>query len=201
MESGARPDRRRAGRTVQDVKTDASGLYRGKNFKGAAALVTSAATAFSGNDAADLRNVASVYTQLGKAYHIGMAPGTPPTEAYRELVRARTLDRDLGAAYVPEIEQRLAAIAPRAALSFVASKSYDSAFQAVKTADALGSASPTTKSVRQKLEDIAAELVRAAQAEAASDPEAAKKKLHQVLGIIDPKHPTYLKASRLLNSL
>jgi hypothetical protein len=70
----------------------------------------------------------------------------------------------------------------------------------VHVSDSLGSAtSQTNKAVREKLEEVALELLRAAQSEMAQDPEAAKKKLHQVQSIVDSKHPAYAKASKLLS--
>jgi len=192
-------DRKRAGRALQDLKNEANVLYRAKSFSGAAAQITASLALFSGDDVKDLKNVASTYSQLGKAYNIGMAPGTKPTDAYTALVRAKTLDRDVGQAYTAEIELRLATVAARAAMSFMAAKDYESAFQAVRTADGLGTAGSSTKSVRDNLDSIAADLVRAATKEMASDPDAAKKKLRQVLGIVDGKNPLYIRASKLLN--
>jgi hypothetical protein len=190
----------RTGRTPQDVKSAANVLYRAKDFSGAASLVTSALPSFTGGDAQDLRTIAAIYLQLGKSYNIGMASGTRFTEAYIALLRARGYDRDLGAVYIPEIEQRLATTASRAASSFMAAKEYESAFQAVRVSDSLGSAtSQTNKAVREKLEEVATELVRTAQSEIAADPEAAKKKLRQVQGIVETKHAAYVKATKLLS--
>jgi hypothetical protein len=186
-------------RTTQDVKSEANTQYRARSFNAAAAAVTSALPQFTGTDAADLRTIAAIYSQLGKSYNVGMAPGTKPTEAYVALLHAKSYDRDLGGAYVPEIDQRLVTVAPYAAASFAASKEYELAFQAVKVSDALGSTSPTTKLVRDKLEEVAGDLVRAAQSELSSDPEGAKRKLHQVQGMVDPMHPLHARATKLLS--
>jgi hypothetical protein len=174
-------------------------LYRAKNFSGASALVTAALPAFSGDDAQHLKLLASGYAQLGKAYNVGMAPGTRPTDAFVALHRALGLDRDTGGAYVVEIQERLVTIAARAAGSYMASKEYEAAFQAVQVSESLGSTSPTNKTVRGMLEAIASDLLHAAQTELASEPEAAKRKLHQILVIVDAKHPLYVKAQKLLN--
>jgi hypothetical protein len=123
-----------------------------------------------------------------------MAPGTKPTLAFVDLGRARVLDRDLGSAYLAEIEQRLAVIAPRAASSFMASKDYESAFQAVKSAEQFGNPSSTTKSVRESLDSIAGELLRAATAERTSDPASAKKKALQIQAIVDPRSSLFARA-------
>jgi hypothetical protein len=90
-------------------------------------------------------------------------------------------------------------VATRAAVSYMASKEYEAAFQAVRTSESLGSSSSSNKAVRDRLEAFAAELFRAAQSELASDPESAKKKLRQILGMVDPKHPLYSKSQKLIN--
>jgi hypothetical protein len=82
---------------------------------------------------------------------------------------------------------------------YMATKEYEAAFQAVRESDALGSQSPSNKTVREKLDSVAADLLRAAQSEMASDVEAAKQKLRQILNMVEPKNPVYGKASRLLN--
>lgn len=197
----AKPDRKRAGRTVQDVKSEASVLYRVKNFSGAAALVSGSLALFTGDDLKDIKNTAAIYAQLGRAYNVGMAPGTKPTEAYQALLRAQYCDRDLGKAYLPEIEQRLVTVASRAAMSYMAAKDYDAAFKAVRTSDALGgSSSASNKSVRDALDTVATDLVRAASAQLASDPAEAKAKLRVVLTIVEQKNPLYVKATKLLNA-
>jgi hypothetical protein len=197
----AKPDRKRAGRTIQDVKSEASVLYRAKSFSGAAALVSASLALFTGDDLKDLKNTAAIYAQLNKAYNIGMAPGTKPTEAYQALLRAQFCDRDLGKAYLPEIEQRLVTVASRAAMSYMAAKDYDAAFKAVRTSDSLGgSSSASNKSVRDALDTVATDLVRTASAQLASDPAEAKAKLRVVLTIVEQKNPLYVRATKLLNA-
>lgn len=195
----ARTDRKRGTRSVQDVRLEASVPYRGRNFAAAAALVTAALPSFTGGDIQDLKSLAASYTQFGNAFNVGMAPGTKPTVAYVQLSRARMLDRDLGAAYLPEIEQRLVVVASRAASSYMATKEYESAFQAVRLSDSLGSQSSTNKMVRDALESAAAELLRAATAERASDPDGAKTKARQVQAMVEPKSPLFARALKLLN--
>jgi hypothetical protein len=128
-----------------------------------------------------------------------MAPGTKPTDAFGALRRAINFDRDAGSAYLSELQERLVAVAPRAAASYMAAKEYESAFQAVRQSEALGTKSTSNQTVRGMLEALAAELLRGAQSELASDPEGAKKKLRQILGIVDAKNPLYLRAQKLLN--
>jgi len=197
--AASKAERKRSGRSTQDVKNDALALYRAKSFGGAAALVTAALPSFSGDDAKELRSIAAVYSQLGKAYNIGMAPGTKPTDAYVALRRAIDYDREFGSAFSAELQERLVDRAVRAAGSYMAAKEYESAFQAVRTAEGLGSQSSTIKAVRSSLEAAAGDLVKAGASELSSDPDAAKKKLRQVLGMVDSKNPLYVRATKLLN--
>ncbi|HEU4733287.1 MAG TPA: hypothetical protein VFT22_35590, partial [Kofleriaceae bacterium] len=198
-EAPPRTEKKHGGRTPQDVKNEATTLYRAKNFSGASALVTAALSSFSGDDAQELKNLAAIYLQLGKAYAVGMAPGTKPTDAFVALRRAISFDRDVGSAYTPELQERLAATAPRAAGSYMAAKEYESAFQAVRVSESLGSSSPSNKTIRGMLEALASDLLRAAQGELASDPESAKKKLRQILSIVEARNPLFIKAQKLLN--
>jgi hypothetical protein len=192
------PEKKRSGRSVQDVKSDANALYRSKNFAGAAQLITSALSGFSGDDAQELRSMAAIYSQLGKAYNVGMAPGTKSTEAFQALRRASSYDRDVGSAYLGEIQEHLAAISTKAAVSYMASKDYENAFTAVRTSESLGSSgSSSNASVREKLAGIASDLLREAQSDLQTDPDGAKKKAHQVLGMVDAKSPLYVKAQKI----
>lgn len=195
----SKPERKHGGRSLLEVKNEATGLYRSKNFSGAALAITSSLSGFSGEDARELKSLAAIYGQLGKAYAVGMAPGTKPTEAYQALVRAIPYDREVGAAYGAELQDKLAAIAPRAATSYMAGKSYEQALQAVRTAESLNSKSENLKIVRGMLEDTAKELLRAARSELSSDPESAKQKLRQVQGMVEPRNPLYIQAGKLLN--
>lgn len=186
-------------RTTQDVKTEAGALYRAKNFSGAAAVVTQSLPSFSGGDIQELKSLAAIYSQLGKAYNVGMAPGTKPTDAYQALRRALNYDRDVGSAYIAEIQERLVVTAARAAVQYMAAKEYESAFQAVRWSESLGSQSPTNKAVREKLESVAGELLGAAAGEQSTNPEDAKRKAHQVQGMVDTKSQLYARATKLLN--
>ncbi|HEY6175209.1 MAG TPA: hypothetical protein VIX73_12215, partial [Kofleriaceae bacterium] len=192
-------ERKHSGRSMQDVKAEATGLYRSKNFSAAAAAITQALAGFGPDDAKDLRTIAGIYAQLGKAYAVGMAPGTKATEALPALQRAISYDRDVGGAYSAEMRERLATVATKAASSFMAAKSFEQALQAVRVAEAAGSTSESLKAVRSSLDGIAHDLVSDARRELSSDPDAAKQKLRQVLAIVEPKSPLYAQAQKLLN--
>ena len=195
----ARSEKRHGGRSLQEVKGEATGLYRSKNFSGAALAINSSLSGFSGDDVRDLQALAGIYSQLGKDYTVGMAPGTRPVDAYQALVRATGYDREVGGAYAQELRDKLVAIAPRAATSYMAAKSLELAFQAVHTAEELGSRVDDLKIVRQNLDEKARELMHAARSELASDPDAARQKLRQIQRIVDPRNPLWQQAARLLS--
>jgi hypothetical protein len=148
-----------------------------------------------------MRSIASVYEQVGRAYNRGMAPAAKPVEAYAELRKALNLDSgSAGGAFKDEIQGKLSQIAPRVAVKFYGDKDYESAFQAVRLAEQLGSSSGDLKLVRQGLEAIAVQLYNAASKELSSSPDEARAKLKQVKAIVDPKNPTWVRANKLLTS-
>jgi hypothetical protein len=194
-----RSEKRHGGRSLQDVKSEATGLYRSKNFSGAALAIRSALSGFGSDDVKDLQALAAKYVQLGRDYSVGMAPGTRPIEAYQALIRASDYDREVGGAYAQELHDKLVAIAPRAATSYMAARSFEQAFQAVRKAEELGSRTDDLKIVRQNLAGKAQELLQTAHSELASDPEAAKQKLHQVQSMVDRQSSLWQQAAKLLN--
>jgi hypothetical protein len=199
-EPEAAAPRKRAGRSIQDVRAEAAIPYRAKNFAAAAAAVNAALPSFTGAEVQELKGLAANYSQFGKSYNVGTAPGTKATEAFALLTKARSIDRDfLGGIYVPEIEQKLIGIGTRAAATFMVSKNYEEAFQAVHTSESLGGKSSTNKSVRDSLDEAAADLLREASAALASDPGTARAKARQAQALVEPKTPLYLRAAKLIN--
>jgi tetratricopeptide (TPR) repeat protein len=184
---------------MQDLKAEATGLYRSKNFSGAAQAINASLAGFGPDDAKDLKTLAGIYSQLGKAYAVGMAYGTRATDALPALQRALSYDREVGGAYGSEIRERIGVVAPKAASSFMAAKSFEQALQSVRVAESVGSTSESLKSVRSSLDGIAHELLSDARRELSSDPDDAKQKLRQVLAIVEPKTPLYVQAQKLLN--
>jgi hypothetical protein len=195
------PAERKTGRDPEEVKNGASVLYRARNFSGAAEHVTRALSSFSGADAQELKSLANIYSQLGKSYHLGMAPATKNIEAYEHLRRALDYDRDVGSLYTPEIKKRLVEMSSRAAMQYMANKAFEPAFQAVRMSESLGSTSPSNKLVREKLESVASDLLKAAQGELSTQPDEARRKARQVQGMVDTRHPLHVKATRLLSDL
>lgn len=183
-----------------EAKSRANELYRAKRFNDAGQLLRKAAAGMPA-DATDLRSIASVYEQVGRAYNRGMAPAAKPVEAFAELRKALNLDSgSAGGAFKEDIQGKLSQVAPRAAISFFGSKDYESAYQALRTAEQFGSTSGDLKLVRQGLEAIAVQLYNAASKEIGSNPEEAKTKLRQVKAMVDPKSATWVKANKLLTS-
>nr|MBA3820884.1 hypothetical protein [Deltaproteobacteria bacterium] len=180
-----------------DAKTKADRLYREKKFNEAASVLRSASSV-GGSDGSDLKSAAAVYEQVGRNFNVGMGPATKPTEAYDALNRAANLDRGAGGAFSTEIQAKLAQVAPRAAVAFMAAKDFSKAFQAARAAETYGGANPSTKSVRSALEDRAGELYATAIKELDANPDAAKSKLREIKSIVDGKSPWYAKASKAL---
>src|SRR5262249_19666636 len=96
-------------------------------------------------------------------------------------------------------KNKLAQIAPKAAMSFYVRKEYGEASQAVRIAEGNGISNSDTKLVRDKLEQAARELYDQAANEINSNPDAAKQKLRQIKGMVDRKSRTLAKATALLN--
>jgi pSer/pThr/pTyr-binding forkhead associated (FHA) protein len=192
----AKQDKRVAADTG-GVKDKADGLYRNKNFAGAAAALRAAAKGSA--DATELRSLAGVYENFGKAYNVGMAPGTSPKQAFDLLVKAKNFDNRAGNAFTSEINARLAEIASKAAVAFMADKDYVRAKNAVAVAEAGGKGNSSTQGVKASLESTAAKLFKEAQAELASDEKSARDKLKQVQQMVDSKSQWHQKAGKLLS--
>jgi hypothetical protein len=182
-----------------EARGNAEREYKAKNFAQAGTLLRAAAANASGGDASDLRALAGTYEQFGKAYNVGMAPGTPAQEAFERLRMAKNFDPSLGGAYTGEITQKLKEVAPRAAIYFAAKKDFDKALLAVRTAESLGvdSSSGNIQAVRKAIEAEANRLYSEA---ASAPPDEAKQKAKRILNLIDSKSPTYAKAQKLASS-
>lgn len=179
----------------------ANGMYKNKKFNDAANVLATAAKTASEDEASDLRDKSKKYGLLGKAYAQGMAPAQKATIAFEALQQASNLDANVGGEHQTEINDKRAAIAPKAAVAFSASKEWGKARTAYQVAQRAGSSDPNLAIVKQKLEAAANELYVAANAEASSNPGPAKEKLKQIRTIVDPKSPIAIKAQALLNRL
>jgi hypothetical protein len=193
------PAPKRVGMGLDGIKDKAAEQYRNKNFTGAAATLKAAVGGQSDDDAKMLRNQAAIYSELGKAYNTGMAPATPPKEAFEKLRAARSLDNSAGKELLGDIDGKLAQVAPKAALSFMAGGDFEKARDAVRLAETVGANNSNTKAVRGGLEQQAATLYKQASSEISADPEGAKQKLRQIQRIVESKSQWYQKASKLLS--
>jgi len=138
--------------SIDDTRVRADELYRAKRFAEAARLARDSAA--SSSDPELLRKLAAFYEQLGRAYSRGMSPATSATEAYAELIRAREIDELAGGAFRRELSAKLAIVAPRAAIAFLARRDYTEAQKALRTAEQLGSKSSDLELVRTRLREI-----------------------------------------------
>lgn len=191
------PKRVAAAVDPEDAKNRADKLYRAKKFSDASSLLASAAKNADDADARDLRRTSDIYAKLGRAFAQGTAPATKPTTAFEALRQAQMYDRNVGNAFDDEIQTKLAQVAPKAALSYMAAKNYPQARTAVITAQQFGS-SESVKIVSQKLESVAGELYNAAMRELSSNPSAAREKFKQITTIVDSKSTWFQKAQKQL---
>ncbi|MEO6772323.1 MAG: FHA domain-containing protein [Kofleriaceae bacterium] len=176
-------------------------LYRDKKFTEAASIAASAARANPDPDESSaLKLKAQRLKALAISFNSGMAPAAKSTEAFDLLVAATNYDHNLGGRFESEISQRLAAIAPKAAMSFAGAHDYQRAHAAVQKAESLGAGGDkNVKLVKDKLEGAAAALYKEAIGD--SDPKSSKDKLRQVKLMVDSKSPWYQKAtSKLLGN-
>ncbi|HLL23641.1 MAG TPA: FHA domain-containing protein [Kofleriaceae bacterium] len=185
---------------LSGVKSKAENLYRAKKFGEAAQTLRAGAGGLGEADARELRSLAGVYEQVGKAYNVGMGPATPASEAFTSLERALNLDRPSGV-FTDELKTKLGLVAPRAATKYMVDKNYELAFKAVRVAESNGGGNTTTQAVRSALVDAANELYSAAMAEKDENPSAAKQKLQRIKSIVDGKPAVLAKAEKALREL
>ncbi len=199
----SRPSGSSSSKRVATVDTDAAEekadeLYRNRNFSGAARVLSDAAKRVDEDEAKQLRLKSEKYLQLGKTYAQGTAPAAKANVAYEFLQQASNYDRNLGNAFDADIQQKLAAVAPKAAIAWFAQQQYAKARSALITAQRLGSNDANLPIVKQKLEGVARDLYEEAAKEMSSNPTSAKEKLRQVKSYVDAKSQWAVKADALL---
>jgi hypothetical protein len=184
--------------SAEDARARADELYQDKRFNDAASALSAAARSSDGDTARELRLKAQRYAALGKAYNQGMAPCTDPGEAFDALRAASSYDQNVGGHFSSDITAKLAQIAPRAAISFVATGELEKAHVAVIEAEQLGgSSNSNVKAVRAKLEREAGDIYAQA-VSAGVDSADGKDKLKRIKSIVDSKSPWYQKAAAAL---
>jgi hypothetical protein len=186
------------GADPEAAKSKADALYRQKKFTEASSVLSSAAKAVGDDsEARQLRRTSDMYTKLGRALAAGTAPATKSTEAFEALRQAANYDGNVGNAFDGEINSKLAQVAPKAALSYMAAKNYSAARSAVLVAQQFG-ASKSVELVSSKLESGAGDLYNEAMRELDSNPSGAKEKFRQIKSIVDAKSSWYQKAQKQL---
>jgi outer membrane biosynthesis protein TonB len=184
--------------SADDARAKADELYQDKRFSDASSTLLAAARSSDGDTARDLRLKAQRYAALGKAFNQGMAPGADPGEAFDALRAASSYDQNVGGHFSSDISAKLAQIAPRAAISFVATGELEKAHVAVIEAEQLGgSSNSNVKAVRAKLEREAGDIYAQA-VSAGVDSADGKDKLKRIKSIVDSKSPWYQKATAAL---
>jgi pSer/pThr/pTyr-binding forkhead associated (FHA) protein len=189
--------------STKSARSKASGLYKRKDFNGAASALRSAADDASKKQADELRALATNYETVGvnltKAQSTQTSSPTSSMAAYR---RALALDKRIGgSAHAAYIRIKLGQVAPRAAASYMAQKRYEAAKSAADAAVNYGAGSnPTVRRVRAALERKAAAFYKWAIKKKRSNPAAAKKTLRRILKMVPPDSPYYAKAYKLLNA-
>jgi hypothetical protein len=185
---------------TSEIKSKADTLYRARKFKDAGQVLRSAASSLGEADARELKSTAAAYEQVGAAYNVGMGQGTSPVDAYTNLTKALNLDRPFGV-FTDEIKAKLGQVAPKAATKYMADKSYEQAFTAVRVAEGNGGSNSTTLAIRGALVDRANELYQEAMSLKDSDKDAARQKLQRIRGMVDGKTPVLVKAEKALREL
>src|SRR5262249_26040475 len=140
--------------------------------------------------------------KLERAVQSGESSSTPATDAFETLRQAINYDRIGCGVYADELNTKLAEIAPKAALTFFATKKYDKAQLAVITAGQVGAGgSANVKLVKQQLETKAGELYSQADKEFENgNGDDAKAKLMMIEKMVDAKSPWYTKARQRLGA-
>ena len=186
---------------LESARSKADEAYRAKRFSDAANIMAAAARGASDDEAKKARHRAELYSNFGRAYNTGTAPGMKPVEAFAKLQEAIGYDNALSRAFDGELNQKLAQVAPRAAMQFFAQKDYRDAHLAVIKAEAFGGSNETTKLVRSSLEDKAGSLYSQASKEASSNADDARTKCRTILDMVEASSTYGQKAKKLLSQL
>ena len=179
----------------------ADGLYRAKDWKGAAALLRDAADDASDSDAKRLKGLAADYENIGNNLSTGATLAkAKPTDALGALKKALSADRRAGGAHQQAIRESVAKVAPSAAAAYMAKQNYPAAKLAADDAVNVGAGSnATVGNVRSSLERKAGEFFASAQKLLKDKPEEAKTILRNIMKIVPADSPWYGKAYKLLN--
>jgi len=183
---------------VSSVRAEADQLYRQKKFREAAAALRRASSGTRGSLRTVLRTTAARYEELGKAYFYAMRPSADPAEAWLNLRRAKTYDRQLGGVYTAEIVAKQGKIAGKVALTLTARMQYVDAHEAIKIAEASGNVNGNVKAAKQVLNEQAGALYKTASEEISSNRVAGLQKLRMIKQLVSPNSIWDQRAQKLL---
>jgi hypothetical protein len=195
-------DSKPAGGNTDALEQKAETLYTQKKFVDAANVLAQASKLAGGQSTTDGKRLSVRSTRMasfGRAYNNGTAAANKPADTFAQLRAASTFDQTLGGAYENEIREKLASVAPKAAVAFASQRDFPMAHTAVIEAEHYGTgADNNVKAVRSKLEFEAGQLFAAAVKEESSSPDSAREKYKQIKMIVDAKSQWYQKADKKL---
>ncbi|MEZ4399075.1 MAG: FHA domain-containing protein [Kofleriaceae bacterium] len=179
----------------------AEGLYKAKDFKGAAATLRDAIGTSTEGDAKSLKARASAYDTVGNNLTAAAGMGSQrATEALTAYKRAMAADRQAGGAHQLSIRDKIASVAPRAAALYMARQSYELAKSAADDAVNVGvGGTSMVTGVRASLERRAGEFYATASKLQKSKPAEAKALARRITKMVPGDSPWYRKAVALVN--
>ena len=179
----------------------ASGLYKDRKFDRAAETLR-ANLARAGDDEDRMLALARDYTNVGLMITKGDSSGAgSPSVAMTAYLAALAADRRAGGAHAVYLREKLAAIAPLAAMALWNDGKWESARKAADVALNYGNgANAVVVKVRSNLEKKAKELYEKGTRVAKNDPAAARQHWDNVLAIVPSDSVWYGKAYSAKNS-
>jgi hypothetical protein len=191
-------DTGRGGGDVDVARAKANTQYESGDFRGAAATLSAAAKGAPSGDADSLRSRAADYRAIQDGITAGKTEATTKAiETLTKLKRALSLDKRVGGVHASTIQDLIANVAPRAAISHMTKSNFEQAFLATEDAMRFGAGgNPNVKSVRKSLEGKAGELYSAGSKAMPSDE--GKAQLKRVLKIVPKDNVWYDKAQKAL---
>ncbi len=183
-----------------DVLEQGTALCKQRRLREAANLLKSAAVNEGDKERqSHMRTNAALYSKLEGAVQAGESSSTSTTDAFEMLRSAINYDKATCSAYADELGTKLGEIAPKAAVTYFATKKYDKAHDAVIAAGQVGAGgNANVKIVHQSLEAKAGELYAQADKEFENNAADARAKLQTIEKMVDAKSPWYTKARQRL---
>ncbi len=180
----------------------AEGLYKAKDWKGAATTLRDAIGASTDPDAKALKTRAADYDAIGTNLNAALAFGTSRApEALAAYKKAMAADRRAGGTHQGLLRDKIADVAPRAAASYMAKQNYEMAKAAADDAVNVGAGgTPMIEGVRTSLDRRAGEFYATALKLQKSKPEDSKSLARRITKMVPSSSPWYAKAVKLLSA-